>query len=118
MNDGDLWYCLPLPARNLLHKKRGDNTLDQFRSDFGESCISCQVKLAGPEYKYHPNFHLLIQQWLRLFTSEQLTNADNRAQVLSDDIIKLNTFDNSLSPAHILFQLLCVDQTGLLYLIF
>lgn len=54
-----------------------------------------------------------------LFTSEQLTDEDNRVQVLSDDMAKLKnssvTFDNSLSPAHTLLQIRCVDHRGLLY---
>lgn len=115
------WYCLPFSARDLLHtKKRQDETLEQFRSVLGESCISCELQLASPEYEYHQNTPSLSPAVAEeLFTSEQLTDEDNRVQVLSDDMRKLMNptvaVDNSLSPAHTLLQIRCVDHRGLLY---
>ncbi|EFH52017.1 hypothetical protein ARALYDRAFT_323253 [Arabidopsis lyrata subsp. lyrata] len=80
---------------DLLHtEKRQEETRGKFRSVLGESCISCELQLAGPEYECHQN-------------------------VLSDDMTKLKnvsvTFDNSLSPANTLLQIQCVDHRGLLY---
>ncbi|ESQ37417.1 hypothetical protein EUTSA_v10002542mg [Eutrema salsugineum] len=106
---------------DLLHtKKRQEETLEQFRSVLGDSCLSCEVQLAGPEYENHQNIPSLSPAVAEeLFTSEQLTDEDNRVQVLSDDMRKLKNFtvtvDNSLSPAHTLLQIRCVDHRGLLY---
>ncbi|CAA7036789.1 unnamed protein product [Microthlaspi erraticum] len=107
---------------DLLHtKERQDEALEQFRSVLGESCISCELQLAGPEYECHQNNIPSLSPAVaeELFSSEQLTDEDNRAQVLSDDVIKLKdstvTVDNSLSPAHTLLQIRCVDHRGLLY---
>lgn len=109
-------------ARDLLHtKKRQEETLEQFRSVLGESCISCELQLAGPEYECHQNNIPSISPAVaeELFSSENLTDEDNRAQALSDDVLKLKnstvTVDNSLSPAHTLLQIRCVDHRGLLY---
>ncbi|CAH2065267.1 unnamed protein product [Thlaspi arvense] len=105
---------------DLLHtKKRQDETLEHFRSVLGESCISCELELAGPEFECHQNIPSLSPAVAQeLFT--QHTDEDSRAQVLSDDMIKLKnstniTVDNSLSPAHTLLQIRCVDHRGLLY---
>lgn len=112
---------LPLSARGLLHTdKRQEETRGKFRSVLGESCISCELQLAGPEYEYHQNIPSLSPAVAEeLFTSEQLTDEENHAQVLSDDMTKLKnssvTFDNSLSPANTLLQIRCVDHRGLLY---
>ncbi|CAH2065263.1 unnamed protein product, partial [Thlaspi arvense] len=107
-------------ARDLLHtKKRQDETLEEFLSVLGESCISCELELAGPEFECHQNIPSLSPAVAQeLFT--QHTDEDSRAQVLTDDMIKLKnstnvTLDNSLSPAHTLLQIRCVDHRGLLY---
>ncbi|VVB04672.1 unnamed protein product [Arabis nemorensis] len=115
----DLFFIID--NMDLLHtKKRQDETLEQFRSVLGESCISCELQLAGPEYEYHQNIPSLSPTVAeKLFTSDQLTDEDNRVQVLNDDMRKLKnstvTVDNSLSPAHTLLQIRCVDHRGLLY---
>ncbi|KAF8053995.1 hypothetical protein N665_1357s0004 [Sinapis alba] len=106
---------------DLLHtKKRLDETLEQFRSVLGESCLSCELKLAGPEYEYQqkiPSLSPAVTE--ELFMSEQLTAEDIHAQVLSDDMIKMKnssvTVDNSLIPSHTLLQICCVHHRGLLY---
>ncbi|CAH8267573.1 unnamed protein product [Arabidopsis lyrata] len=106
---------------DLLHtEKRQEETRGKFRSVLGESCISCELQLAGPEYECHQNVPSLSPAVAEeLLTSEQFTAEDNRAQVLSDDMTKLKnvsvTFDNSLSPANTLLQIQCVDHRGLLY---
>ncbi|CAH8387086.1 unnamed protein product [Eruca vesicaria subsp. sativa] len=108
----------------LNTKKRQEETLEKFRSVLGESCLSCELKLAGSEYEYHQNTPSLSPPVAEeLFMSEQqLTDEeDNRAQALSDDMIKklknssVVTVDNSFSPSHTLLQIRCVDHRGLLY---
>ncbi|KAK8590830.1 hypothetical protein V6N13_030906 [Hibiscus sabdariffa] len=74
----------------LLHtKERRDDTYKQLNAVLGESCISCELKLAGPEYECN-------QDMARL----------KKANV---------AVDNSLSPAHTLLQILCVNHKGLFY---
>lgn len=115
-------FTIVVFSRDLLHtKKRQDETLEQFRSVLGGSCISCELKLAGPEYEHHqkiPSLSPAVAE--ELFMSEQLTDEeDSRAQALSDDMIKMKnssvTVDNSLSPSHTLLQICCVDHRGVLY---
>ncbi|KAJ4910368.1 ACT domain-containing protein ACR9 [Raphanus sativus] len=85
---------------DLLHtKKRQDETLEQFRSVLGGSCISCELKLAGPEYEHHqkiPSLSPAVAE--ELFMSDQRTDEeDNRAQALSDDMIKMKNSSVTLS---------------------
>lgn len=107
--------------RDRLHtKERQEDVREQFRSVLGESCISCELQLAGPEYECHQNVPSLSPAVAEeLFMSGELTNEDNRVQVLSDDMLRLKsstiTVDNSLNPAHTLLQIRCVDHRGLLY---
>ncbi|XP_010431025.1 PREDICTED: ACT domain-containing protein ACR9-like [Camelina sativa] len=106
---------------DLLHtEKRQEDTRGKFRSVLGESCISCELQLAGPEYDCHQNIPSLSPPVAEeLFSSEQLTDEDNRVQLLTDDMIKLKdsaiAVDNCLSPAHTLLQIRCVDHRGFLY---
>ncbi|KAJ4910375.1 ACT domain-containing protein ACR9 [Raphanus sativus] len=85
---------------DLLHtKKRQDETLEQFRSVLGGSCISCELKLAGPEYEHHqkiPSLSPAVAE--ELFMSDQRTDEeDNRAQALSDDMMKMKNSSVTLS---------------------
>lgn len=103
----------------LLHTKmRRDETFEQLYAVLGESCISCELQLAGPEYNTHqgiPSLSPAIAE--ELFKCE--SDNEIRFQSLSPDMTKLKeasaVIDNSLSPAHTLLQIHCVDQKGLLY---
>ncbi|KAL3850693.1 hypothetical protein ACJIZ3_012575 [Penstemon smallii] len=103
----------------LLHtKERQDETCEQLQAVLGESCISCELQLADPQYD---NLHssslspLVAEELFRFSLSEQET----RSQVLSPDVKELKKAsvktDNSLSPAHTLLQINCVDHKGFLY---
>ncbi|RZC84059.1 hypothetical protein C5167_046844 [Papaver somniferum] len=105
----------------LLHtKKRRDDTCRSLYAILGDSCISCDLQLPGPEYD-------ALQQGVssppptvaeELFCCE-LSEKENLSHALSPDLNKLKspgvTIDNSSSPAHTLLQIHCVDQKGLLY---
>lgn len=85
----------------------------------GESCISCELQLAGPEYGGHQAIATLSPAVAEeLFRCELLKN-ETRSQALSPDLTKLKkttiNADNSLSPAHTLLQIHSVDHKGLLY---
>ncbi|PSR86693.1 ACT domain-containing protein [Actinidia chinensis var. chinensis] len=103
----------------LLHtKKRQDETCEQLHSVLGESCISCELQLAGPQYDFHQGSSLSPAAAEELFSCE-LSEKEIFAQALSSDTTKLKkasvTIDNSLSPAHTLLQIQCIDHKGLLY---
>ncbi|KAI3937928.1 hypothetical protein MKX01_027855 [Papaver californicum] len=105
----------------LLHtKKRRDDTCRSLYTVLGDSCISCDLQLSGLEYK-------ALQQGVssppptvadELFCCE-LSEKENLSHALTPDLNKLKspsvTVDNSLSPAHTLLSIHCVDQKGLLY---
>ncbi|XP_058109742.1 ACT domain-containing protein ACR9 [Magnolia sinica] len=105
----------------LLHtKKRQDDTCERLHEVLGESCISSELQLAGQEYKIFQqgcsSLHPAVAE--ELFGSE-LSDSETRLQALAADLSKLKkaniTLDNSLSPAHTLLQIHCLDQKGLLY---
>lgn len=107
--------------RELLHtKKRRDETCERLDAVLGESCISCDLQLAGPEYETLQNGASALSpaEAEELFSCE-LADKETHAQALSPDLTKLKQasvkIDNSLSPAHTLFQIRCVDQKGLFY---
>lgn len=84
----------------------------------GESSISCELQLAGPEYESLQGFSSLppaIEE--ELFN--QLPNKEDCLQALSMQTMTVNTatiiVDNKLSPAHTLLQIKCADQKGLFY---
>ncbi|KAI7982864.1 ACT domain-containing protein ACR9 [Camellia lanceoleosa] len=104
----------------LLHTKtRQDEACEQLRSVLGESCISCELQLAGSQYDHHQGSSSLSPVVAdELFRCEPSDN-ETCAQALSPDMKKLKnasvTADNSLSPAHTLLQIQCIDHKGLLY---
>lgn len=84
----------------------------------GERCISSDLQLAGPEYGQLQGFSSLPPAFAEeLFSSELLDKAS--LHPLSQDMATLKKptvmVDNSLSPAHTLLQIQCVDQKGLCY---
>lgn len=101
---------------DLLHtKKRRDETCEQLHAVLGESCMSCELQLVGPEYESHHGISSLSP-----VIAEELFRCElSDGETLNPDLSKLKsacvTIDNSLSPAHSLLQIHCVDQKGLLY---
>lgn len=106
--------------RRLLHtKERQDELCERLYTVLGESCISCKLQLAGPQYDSLQCVSSLsphVAEELFRFT---LSDCENRSQALSSEIKELKkasvTTDNSLSPVHTLLQINCVDHKGLLY---
>ncbi|KAG2670198.1 hypothetical protein I3760_14G073200 [Carya illinoinensis] len=104
----------------LLHTKtRQDETLEQLHSVLGESCISCELQLAGPEYECHQGISSLSPVVAEELFRTKLSDKEIRSQALSPDMTILKkasvTIDNSLSPAHTLLQIHSADHKGLLY---
>ncbi|XP_043701683.1 ACT domain-containing protein ACR9-like [Telopea speciosissima] len=107
-------------SMDLLHtKERQDDTCKQLRAVLGESCIICELHLAGFEYQTQLGVSSLSPEAAEELFSCELSDKENLSQALSPDLTKLKKanvmIDNSLSPAHTLLQIHCVDQKGLLY---
>ena len=106
--------------RELLHtQERQDKTLKQLQAVLGESCPSCELQLVGPEYDPHHGISSLSPVVAEELFRCELLDKEIRSQALSPDMAKLKnanvTIDNSLSPAHTLLQIHCVDHKGLFY---
>ncbi|XWS74159.1 hypothetical protein CRYUN_Cryun02cG0191600 [Craigia yunnanensis] len=104
----------------LLHtKERQDDMYKQLNAVLGESCISYELKLAGPEYECHHGISSLSLAVAEELFRFELSDKETRSQALSPDMTKLKkenvVVENSLSPAHTLIQLHCVDHKGLFY---
>lgn len=106
--------------RELLHtKERQNETCEQLHAVLGESCISCELQLAGPQYD-----NLLCISSMSSVVAEELfrctlSDKEIRSQALSPDVRELKKAsvisDNSLSPSHTLLQINCIDHKGFLY---
>ncbi|PIA28909.1 hypothetical protein AQUCO_06500032v1 [Aquilegia coerulea] len=106
---------------DLLHtRRRQDETCGRLITVLGDSCISYELQLAGPEYQSLERGVSCLAPAVaeELFYCE-LLDMENHSQSLSPDLVNLRkgsvSIDNSLSPAHTLLQIHCVDQKGLLY---
>ncbi|XP_043696319.1 ACT domain-containing protein ACR9-like [Telopea speciosissima] len=107
-------------SMDLLHtKQRWDDTCKQLHAVSGESCIMCDLQLAGPEYQTQLGVSSLPPEVAEELFSCELLDKETRSQALTPDLTELKkasvVIDNSLSPAHTLLQIRCVDQKGLLY---
>ncbi|CAK9188315.1 unnamed protein product [Ilex paraguariensis] len=104
----------------LLHtKERQDETSEQLHAVLGESCASCTLQLAGPEYDSLQGISSLSAVITDELFRNELSDKETRSQAFSPDVTKLKRasvmIDNSLSPAHTLLQIYCVDHKGFLY---
>ncbi|KAL0436810.1 UNVERIFIED_CONTAM: ACT domain-containing protein ACR9 [Sesamum radiatum] len=104
----------------LLHTKaRQDETCERLYTILGESCISCELQLAGPHCENLQGTSSLSSVAAEELFRFTLSEKEPRSQALSQDITELKRAsvktDNSLSPAHTLLQINCVDHKGFLY---
>lgn len=111
-----LQFC----SRELLHtRKRRDETCERLHAVLQDSCISCELQLAGPEYEYNQGISSLSPVLADELFQCELSDNEVRSQALSPDMKKLKntnvTVDNLLSPSHTLLQIRCADHKGLLY---
>uniref|UniRef100_I1M4U8 ACT domain-containing protein ACR n=1 Tax=Glycine max TaxID=3847 RepID=I1M4U8_SOYBN len=119
------FYIIQQPSRSspvyllkeLLHtRNRQDETCERLNAVLRDSCTSCELQLAGPEYEYNQGISSLSPA-----LAEELELSDNqvRSQALTPDMTKLKkanvAIDNYLSPAHTLVQIRCADHKGRLY---
>jgi UTP:GlnB (protein PII) uridylyltransferase len=84
-----------------------------------DSCIKCELQLAGQEYEHNHGISSLSSVLAKELFQCELSDNEFQSQALSPDMQKLKkanvTLDNSLSPAHTLLQIQCVDHKGLHY---
>ncbi|XP_045805329.1 ACT domain-containing protein ACR9-like [Trifolium pratense] len=104
----------------LLHtRKRQDETCERLNTDLADSCIKCELQLAGQEYEHNHGISSLSPVLAKELFQCELSDNEVRSQSLSPNMQKLKkanvTLDNSLSPAHTLLQIQCVDHKGLHY---
>lgn len=85
----------------------------------GDSCITCELQLAGPEYESLQGCASLAPAVADELFGYELSDSEACLQALSPHLrARKNasiTIDNSLSPAHTLLHIDCVDQKGLFY---
>ncbi|XP_047313552.1 ACT domain-containing protein ACR9-like [Impatiens glandulifera] len=99
-------------------KQRKDETCEQLYCVLGDSCVSCELKLAGNQNSASSLSPGVAEELFRceLSSSESEQNCANK---LSPDMTKLKNIsvitDNSLSPSHTLLSIQCFDHKGLLY---
>ncbi|KAK9290593.1 hypothetical protein L1049_008764 [Liquidambar formosana] len=102
-------------TRELLHtRKRQDDTSDHLKAVLGDSMISCDIEMVGPE----------ITACLQAssFLPSEITEDEFKFEMPNGHTSASFTYnsvsialDNSLSPAHTLVQIVCQDHKGLLY---
>ncbi|KAI3917133.1 hypothetical protein MKX01_003582 [Papaver californicum] len=99
----------------LLHtKQRQEDTYNHLRYVLGDALISCEIKLSGFEVLTCSQGSILSPAITEeMFGLEQGNNHPLSKYPPSNKISV--TVDNSLSPAHTLIQILCIDHKGFLY---
>lgn len=114
------FFLLLYYFRELLHtKKRRDDACDRLHDVLGESCTNVDIRSAGYKNDSIPSISSLSEEAARELFRSELSETEERSQALSTDVKKLKRanviIDNSLSPAHSLLQINCVDHKGFLY---
>ncbi|XP_076890229.1 ACT domain-containing protein ACR9-like [Bidens hawaiensis] len=91
---------------DMLHTQiRREETCEHLSGVLGECCISCELQLAGPEFKCYQGFSSISEEIAdELFSKE-----------VSDVKKAVINVDNLMSPAHTLLQIQCLDQKALIY---
>ncbi|PIN10306.1 [Protein-PII] uridylyltransferase [Handroanthus impetiginosus] len=109
----DLFYITD--TRELLHtENRREDTCNRLRAVLGDSLISCNLELVGPEItacSHRPSF-------LSDTITEDMFNIETLDE-FKDDRVAFEcpaiTMDNLMSPSHTLVQIVCRHHKGLLY---
>lgn len=98
---------------------RRDEICDHLMAALGNHCITCEIQLAGPEYESlqgcSPLPPVMAEELFGYELSDEEAcvkslNPNTKGQKKATVMV-----DNSMSPAHTLLQIQCVDQKGLFY---
>ncbi|TVU18270.1 hypothetical protein EJB05_34359 [Eragrostis curvula] len=100
----------------LLHtKERQEETCSTLTATLGPS-ISCEIL---PAEGFQQGFSSLPPKIAEELFRVELADSEIYSSSLSAELKKMQTatinFDNTLSPAHTLLQIICADQKGLIY---
>lgn len=101
--------------RDLLHtKKRKEDTYDHLKAVIGDTMISCEIEMVGPEIAACSQGTSFLSDAVAedMFNIEMLDKPQDDSNALKCPSI---TMDNLLSPSHTLVQIVCQDHKGLLY---
>lgn len=115
-----IYWLSCLIVREVLNiKEKQEELCEQLRAVLGESCISCELKLADPPYENLQFISALSPSVTDELFGCELSENETHLQALSPDVMKLNkvivAIDNSLSPTHTLLQISCIDSKSYLY---
>ncbi|KAG5553619.1 hypothetical protein RHGRI_011493 [Rhododendron griersonianum] len=98
-------------TRELLHTNiRQEDTRDCLKSALGDVMISCAIQIVGPEISACSQGHSFLPPAI----AENHFDDEHRSGSRTSNNVSV-TLDNSLSPAHTLVQIVCLDHKGLLY---
>ncbi|KAF5766951.1 putative ACT domain-containing protein ACR1-12 [Helianthus annuus] len=105
---------------DMLHTRiRREETCEHLSGVLGECCISCELQLAGPEFKYQQGFSSISEEVADELFSCELSAKEDCSQTInkavSGDKKAVINVDNLMSPAHTLLQIQCLDQKALIY---
>lgn len=102
-------------TREQLHtKKRQEDTYEHIKEVLGDDMISCELEMVHPEVAACSQ----ASAFLPSVITEEAFNFEDSEVCLNGSIngsIPSIVIDDSLSPSHTLFQIVCLDHKGLLY---
>lgn len=115
-----IFYVNKQNFRELLHtKNRRDDACDKLLAVLGDSCTSVDICSAGYKNDSVPPISSLSRRAAAEIFQPELPEKEELSQALSPDVKRLKQatvmIDNTLSPAHSLLQINCVDHKGFLY---
>ncbi|KAL9272387.1 ACT domain-containing protein [Drosera capensis] len=102
-------------TRELLHtEKRQEDTYELIKAVLGDDMISCELEMVRPEVAGSSQASAFLPS---VITEGAFSFEDS--EVCSNGSINRSipsiVIDDSLSPSHTLFQIVCLDHKGLLY---
>lgn len=101
--------------RELLHtKRRQEETIEYLTAALGDTVISCEIDLAGPQLTAcSQGAPFLPSEITEDIFSLELPNGRPNGFLSSNPVSV--TMDNTLSRSHTLVRILCQDHKGLIY---
>ncbi|KAF8039110.1 hypothetical protein BT93_B1610 [Corymbia citriodora subsp. variegata] len=102
-------------SRALLHtQQRQEETIRRLRDVLGDSTLSCEIEMVGPEVTACSQGSLFLPSAVTedMFSLE-LSSENPTGSVFSNPLSIV--MDNSLGRSHTLVQILCQDHKGLIY---
>lgn len=105
-----MFYFLVLDRELLGTGKRRDEVYEYLRDAIGDSMMSYDIELVGPEITVRSQ---ACASFAETFLSSDVSG-EHPSGLHTSNCVSI-AVDNSLSPAHTLIQITCQDHKGLLY---